>query len=154
MTILPKKKVTKEKAEGDNVDHHNRLHPHQSTSENRHEKVARVRNSPTRWLPTPGREEAAHDPGGAYDPHESTSGHNKRRHRSSPHRNHSRKHRGGHVSTVASHTPPQASAFEEEEARQNSDDEYVPPTYPENVEEVRIYNIEKLQFLTLTFLET
>lgn len=140
MTILPKKKVTKEKTEPDNVEslpHHNhsRLHPHQSTTENRHEKAARVRNSPTRWLPTPGREEAAHDPGGSYDPHESTSGHNKKRHRSSPHRHHSRKHRGGHTGAVA--TPPQTQTFEEEESRRNSDDEYVPPTFPENIEEVK-----------------
>lgn len=144
MTILPKKKVTKEKNEQDTVDHnlthhnHTRLHPHPSTSENRHEKVPRVRNSPTRWLPTPGREEASHDPGGAYDPLESTSGHNKRRHRSSPHRNHSRKHRGGKTTTVSvtAHTPPQAASFEEEESRRNSDDEYAPPSFPENIEEV------------------
>ena len=142
MTILPKKKVTKEKSETDNVDktlthlNHSRLHPHPSTSENRLEKVPRVRNSPTRWLPTPGREESAHDPGGSFDSHENASDHNKRRHRSSPHRNHSRKHRGGHTAGVTAHTQTPAPAFEEEETRHNSDDEYVPPTFPENIEEV------------------
>ncbi|XP_052779119.1 OTU domain-containing protein 5-A-like [Mya arenaria] len=144
MTILPKKKVTKDKNESDNVDkglsHHPRHHP--SGTENRHEKPARVRNSPTRWLPTPGREDAAHVDPGPYDAHDSAAGHNKRRHRSSPHRNHPRKHRGahsGHASiapAVAAHSPQQGVSYEEEEPTRNSDDEYVPPQHPENIEEL------------------
>lgn len=142
MTILPKKKVTKEKNEAENVDksltHHSHSHHHPSTSENRH-----ARNSPTRWIPTPGREEKKqnHDPGGGFDPHESASGHsnlNKRRHRSSPHRNHNRKHRGAHSGASATHPPPQAVPVttDYEETENNSGDEYVPPSHPENIEEL------------------
>lgn len=138
MTILPKKKVTKEKNEPENVDHSMTLHNHHhpSTSENRH-----ARNSPTRWIPTTSREEKKqnHDPGGGFDPHESSSSHNnlnKRRHRSSPHRNHSRKHRGAHSGTNANHPPQQTVSAEYEEAENNSGDEYIPPKHPENIEEL------------------
>ena len=148
MTILPKKKVTKEKNEAENVDknltHHGHSHHHPSTSENRH-----ARNSPTRWIPTPGREEKKqnHDPGGVFDLHESASGHsnlNKRRHRSSPHRNHNRKHRGAHSGASATHPPPPAVPVETEydETENNSGDEYVPPSHPENIEEVYTQAVE------------
>ena len=144
MTILPKKKATKEKNEAENVDHslnlhnHSHSHHHTSTSENR-----LARNSPTRWLPTTSREEKKqnHDPGGGFDPHESASGHNnlnKRRHRSSPHRNHSRKHRGAHSGANVAHPPQQTVSAEYEETENNSGDEYVPPSHPENIEEVII----------------
>lgn len=138
MTILPKKKVTKEKNETETVDHSLTLHSHHhpSTSENR-----LARNSPTRWLPTTGREEKKqnHDPGGGFDSHESASSHNnlnKRRHRSSPHRNHSRKHRGAHSGANATHPPQQTVSTEYEETGNNSGDEYVPPSHPENIEEL------------------
>lgn len=158
MTILPKKKVTKEKNEAENVDktltHHSHSHHHPSTSENRH-----ARNSPTRWIPTPGREEKKqnHDPGGVFDLHESASGHsnlNKRRHRSSPHRNHSRKHRGAHSGASATHPPPQAVPVETEydETENNSGDEYVPPSHPENIEELEEWfesNLKEKKGLTI-----
>ena len=144
MTILPKKKVTKEKNEQETGDHTLNLHGHPrhhpSTSESRHDKVARARNSPTRWLPSTSREDKlnSHDPGGSYDPHETSSGHNKRRHRSSPHRNHTRKHRGGcHGSSGTGHQ--QTVSFDEEESGHNSGDEYVPPPHPENIEDVRFF---------------
>lgn len=140
MTILPKKKVTKEKGDGENVDHtHHHSRHHQATSETRHEKVARARNTKS----AAGREDVLsnHDPGSTYDPLEASAGHNKRRHRSSPHRNHSRKHRGAHSAVAAPHPeyhPPPATAapYEEEEVRHNSDDEHVPPSHPENIEDV------------------
>ncbi|XP_060599836.1 OTU domain-containing protein 5-B-like [Ruditapes philippinarum] len=145
MTILPKKKVTKEKNESENVDHtlphHNHSRHHPSTSDSRHDKVARARNA----LPASTREDVhpSHDPGNTYDPLESTSGHNKRRHRSSPHRNHSRKHRGGHTHSAHTHTPvptpnnPQQNvSYEDDDVRHNSDDEHVPPAHPENIEDV------------------
>ncbi|KAH3880363.1 OTU domain-containing protein 5-B-like [Dreissena polymorpha] len=147
MTILPKKTVSKNKNETDNVDknlpHHPRHHSHATTSETRHEKPVRVINSPTRWLPTPGREDAAHVDPGPYEGHEASSSHNKRRHRTSPHRNHPRKHRGAHtahsstvVTHMATHTAPKNVPIEEEETRRNSDDEYVPPAPSENLEEL------------------
>ncbi|WAR26835.1 OTUD5-like protein [Mya arenaria] len=152
MTILPKKKVTKDKNESDNVDkglsHHPRHHP--SGTENRHEKPARVRNSPTRWLPTPGREDAAHVDPGPYDAHDSAAGHNKRRHRSSPHRNHPRKHRGahsGHASiapAVAAHSPQQGVSYEEEEPTRNSDDEYLEKWFETSLKEKRGFSIRKM----------
>ncbi|KAL4226557.1 OTU domain-containing protein 5 [Mactra antiquata] len=139
MTILPKKKVSKEKTDSENVDslpHHSHGHSrhHQSAGETRHDKVSRVRNS----LPSVSREDVHQipDPGSTYDQHESSSGHNKRRHRSSPHRNHTRKHRGGHAPVVSSHSSQQTVGYEEDETRHNSDDEYVSPTHPENIEEL------------------
>ena len=146
MTILPKKKVGKEKGESESVDknlpHHPRHHSHPVASDSRHDKSTRVRSA----LPAPGREDPAHIDPGTYDTHghegPSALGHNKRRHRSSPHRNHPRKHRGGHVSShvsiasVPTHSPQQGVSYEEEETRRNSDDEYVPPQHPENIEEV------------------
>ena len=140
MTILPKKKQAKEKSETETVDHslthHSHHQHHPSTSENR-----LARNSPTRWLPTSSREEKKqnHDPGGGFDPHESGSSHNnlnKRRHRSSPHRNHSRKHRGAHSASNVPHQPQPAVPPEYEETENNSGDEYVAPSHPENIEEV------------------
>lgn len=73
MTIKPKKKVTKDKAESEGSDSHptgGHVHPHphqlvghalphqhghyhhQAANEPRHEKTPRVRTSPTRWLPS------------------------------------------------------------------------------------------------------
>ena len=159
MTILPKKKPTKDKNEGESSDHqmghttHSHQH-HQSATDSRHEKTTRSRNSPTRWLPTTSRDEklASHDPGGGnFEGHESSTSHNKRRHRSSPHRSHVRKHRGHGPSTHTAHasngahasataTPPldyAASNVEYEETGYNSEDEYVaPPPRPDNVDEV------------------
>lgn len=140
MTILPKKKVSKEKNDGENVDHslphHTHSHPrhHQTSGETRHDKVARVRNT----LPAVPRDDVHQitDPGSTYDQHETSTGHNKRRHRSSPHRNHTRKHRGGHAPVASAHSTQQSVSYEEDEVRHNSDDEYVPPTHPENIEEV------------------
>lgn len=148
MTILPKKKVTKEKNENENVDHniphhsHSRHHP--STSDSRHDKVARARTA----LPAGSREDVhpSHDPGNTYDPLESNSGHNKRRHRSSPHRNHSRKHRGGHSAHThppvpTPNNPQQNVSYEDDDVRHNSDDEHVPPAHPENIEEVNNFSV-------------
>lgn len=132
MTILPKKKTTKEKNETETTEHQKGHHP--STSETRHEKVNRARNSPTRWLPSTSREDkhSGHDPGGSFEGHETQANHNKRRHRSSPHRS-VRKHRG-HGSSTATATNPDP---EDDEGGYNSEDEYNPPTFPDNTEEVR-----------------
>ena len=99
MTILPKKKQGKEKTEGESSEHlaHGHSHSHAQSSETR---VSRRNSPPPRWnSPTPSmpREDMrnSHDPGGRFDdftPHEGSSTLNKRRHRSSPHRN-VRKHR-------------------------------------------------------------
>ena len=135
MTILPKKKTSKEKNEGETTEH-----PlvHNPSSETR---VSRSRASPPGWTsPTPREENLASiDPGGSFDTyqtfsqHEGTStSHNKRRHRSSPHRN-ARKHRShshGHSSqslavpvVVPAETPAHSQDMEIEEPY-NSEDEY------------------------------
>ncbi|KAK3101139.1 hypothetical protein FSP39_001235 [Pinctada imbricata] len=153
MTILPKKKPTKDKNEGESNEHqmghsgHSHQH-HQSATDSRHEKATRSRNSPTRWLPSTTREEklASHDPGGSFEGHEGATSQHKRRHRSSPHRNHVRKHRG-HVQTphtsAAPPSPPVdygATNTEYEETGYNSEDEYVaPPSRPDNV------NVDELE---------
>lgn len=72
------------------------------------------------------------DPGGTFEGHESVN--NKRRHRSSPHRTHARKHRM-HASATVTSREYQAST-EYEETGYNSGDEYVPPQHPDNIEEV------------------
>ncbi|KAK3608103.1 hypothetical protein CHS0354_004760, partial [Potamilus streckersoni] len=140
MTILPKKKQNKDKTDSENSDHpiahSHHGHHHPPAQETRLEKVGRGRNSPTRWLPSGSRDEmlAHHDPGGAFECHDTSATHSKRRHRSSPHRN-VRKHRGGHSgSAVATHGTTGASA-EYEDTGNNSGDEYVPPPHPENIEE-------------------
>ncbi|KAJ8301676.1 hypothetical protein KUTeg_020663 [Tegillarca granosa] len=134
MTILPKKKTTKDKNDPESTDHTH----HPSTSDSRHEKVNRSRNSPTRWLPTTSREEkiTGHDPGGNFDGLETPANHNKRRHRSSPHRG-VRKHRGH--SSSSSHTSMSsatAAATEYDETGYNSEDEYTCPSYPDNIDEL------------------
>lgn len=139
MTILPKKKPTTSKTECEPSEHqgghasHSHQH-HQATTDARHEKATRSRNSPTRWVPSTAREEklASHDPGGTFEGHESVN--NKRRHRSSPHRTHARKHRM-HASATVTSREYQAST-EYEETGYNSGDEYVPPQHPDNIEEV------------------
>lgn len=139
MTILPKKKPTTSKTECESSEHqgghasHSHQH-HQATTDARHEKATRSRNSPTRWVPSTAREEklASHDPGGTFEGHESVN--NKRRHRSSPHRTHARKHRM-HASATVTSREYQAST-EYEETGYNSGDEYVPPQHPDNIEEV------------------
>lgn len=103
MTILPKKKPTKDKNDPENAEH-----GHHSSS---NEKVGRSRSSPTRWLPASTSFDDKRDPGGGgspYDGHHDGSGssHNKRRHRSSPHRN-ARKHRHD---PRGSHHPPTSSS--------------------------------------------
>ena len=99
MTILPKKKQTKDKNEGEKTTDHQHS-PHSPTSETR-PGTRRPNSPPPRWNSPPPVEllderlPSHVDPGGIfedYTPHEGTSNHNKRRHRSSPHRN-VRKHR-------------------------------------------------------------
>ncbi|XP_052678620.1 OTU domain-containing protein 5-B-like [Crassostrea angulata] len=142
MTILPKKKPTTSKTECESSEHqgghasHSHQH-HQATTDARHEKATRSRNSPTRWVPSTAREEklASHDPGGTFEGHESVN--NKRRHRSSPHRTHARKHRM-HASATVTSREYQAST-EYEETGYNSGDEYVPPQHPDNIEELEAW---------------
>ncbi|XP_060079189.1 OTU domain-containing protein 5-like [Ylistrum balloti] len=129
MTILPKKKSTKDKNEVESADHSKGHHP--STPENRHDKVNRTRSSPTRWLPSTSRDDntSTLEAGCSYEGHEPAPGHNKRRHRSSPHRN-VRKHRG-HGQGGAS------PSREYDEEGYNSEDEYNPPSYPtDNIDEL------------------
>lgn len=84
MTILPKKKTTKDKAESENAEHsgcavghphphghnlnhthgHSLTHPHShghyhhsTATETRHDKTTRSRTSPTRWGPSTSRDE-------------------------------------------------------------------------------------------------
>lgn len=135
MTILPKKKPSKDKNESESTDHSSMGHT-LSTSETRHDKPARGRNS----LPSTSRDDhlAGQDPGGTYEGFDPSTS-NKRRHRSSPHRN-VRKHRHNHQRTTphtcTATTTPQAAEFEESLTGQNSDDEYVPPKCPDNIEEL------------------
>lgn len=142
MTILPKKKPTKDKNESESTDHSSMGHTH-SASETRHEKPTRGRNSPTRWLPSTSRDEllTGQDPGGTYEGFDPSTS-NKRRHRSSPHRS-VRKHRLHNHQRTSTHTctapsTAQAAEYEETLTGQNSDDEYVPPKCPDNIEEVRL----------------
>ncbi|XP_062591563.1 OTU domain-containing protein 5-B-like [Saccostrea cucullata] len=142
MTILPKKKPGTSKTECESTEHqgghasHSHQH-HQATTDARHEKATRSRNSPTRWVPSTTRDEklASHDPGGAFEGHEGVN--NKRRHRSSPHRTHARKHRM-HASATVTSRDYQSSA-EYEETGYNSGDEYVPPQHPDNIEELEAW---------------
>ena len=138
MTILPKKKPTKDKNETETTDHSSMGHPHTST-DNRHDKSNRGRNSPTRWLPSTSRDEllTGQDPGGSYEGFDGSNG-NKRRHRSSPHRS-VRKHRLHNHQRSTTHTASSSAAsneYEETLTGQNSDDEYVPPKCPDNIDEV------------------
>ena len=95
MTILPKKKTGKEKTETESRP--SGEHSHLTHAQSSETRVSR-RNSPPRWTSPAARDDVrtgTHDPGPRYDEystHESSSGHNKRRHRSSPHRT-VRKHR-------------------------------------------------------------
>ncbi|XP_022301679.2 OTU domain-containing protein 5-A-like [Crassostrea virginica] len=142
MTILPKKKPSTSKTECETNEHqgthtaHSHQH-HQATTDARHEKATRSRNSPTRRVPSTVREEklASHDPGGAFEGHESVN--NKRRHRSSPHRTHARKHRMHASATVTSRDYPASTEYEE--TGYNSGDEYVPPPHPDNIEELEAW---------------
>ncbi len=140
MTILPKKKQTKEKSEADGADHSQLP----AAQENR---VARRTSSPPRgWIASTSKDRlSSHDPGGLYDAsYESSSNHNvnKRRHRSSPHRS-ARKHRHDRPSCSSPNPHPShdtsTSQMEMEDDLQsgyNSEDEYVPPPHPDNIEEV------------------
>ena len=166
MTILPKKKQTKEKNESTSSEHpHGHQLPHSPPGvDQRHDsRVANRRPSspPQRWGSPTAREDpclgGGHDPGGLFD-EQGASGHNKRRHRSSPHRN-IRKHRvwdSGHPSTSGhahrhSNYPTEIPSTSEELDEDdpslteenldgyNSGDEYGPPTQdrvPDNVEQV------------------
>ncbi|XP_064486928.1 OTU domain-containing protein 5-B-like [Ornithodoros turicata] len=112
MTILPTKKSSQQKNEGDGSDpnaYHGDRHSHSNhPSENYN---FQNRNSPPRWSNTNSREEKrpAHPPGSNFDEFDNVDGgptHSKRRHRASPHRslrkthNHSHSHLGhGHRST-------------------------------------------------------
>ena len=141
MTILPKKKPTKDKNETETTDHSSMGHPHTST-DNRHDKSNRGRNSPTRWLPSTSRDEllTGQDPGGSYEGFDGSNG-NKRRHRSSPHRS-VRKHRLHNHQRSTTHTASSSAAsneYEETLTGQNSDDEYVPPKCPDNIDELEIW---------------
>ncbi|XP_041349788.1 OTU domain-containing protein 5-like [Gigantopelta aegis] len=152
MTILPKKKPAKDKSDPENSEHsscsesrHNHPHSHShshshyhhsTTSESRHEKGARGRTSPTRWLPPPREEKLpTHDPGGTFDSHDNSSSHNKRRHRSSPHRT-ARKHRNHATPAPLSPHSPSAGPSQQCEDGYNSGDEHCPPTVPDNIEEL------------------
>ena len=147
MTILPKKKSSKEKSESEPTDHsHSHSHGHSSTSEGRTR-----RSSPNRWLPQGASRNdrlVAHDPGGRYEEYNhhnhdvpSTSHAHKRRHRSSPHRS-VRKHRHerapvanngnvGHSSPTHGHgratNSPSPSQCEVSYDGYNSGDEYCKP---------------------------
>ncbi|XP_064633331.1 OTU domain-containing protein 5-B-like isoform X2 [Lineus longissimus] len=160
MTILPKKKVSKEKNEKETQElpphpPHHASHTHSTHPpgpvETRHERVPHVprsRTSPPRWGVTPPIDDSGQFED--YENHESatTSSHNKRRHRSSPHRN-VRKHRT-HSSALGSAAaaatlgaaPPVASTSTTEDvdmvelegqsqSGQNSEDEYDFPAYSE-----------------------
>ena len=148
MTILPKKKVSKEKTDGETSGGHYQL-PHSPSSETR---VSRRGNSPPRWSATNPREEiiASHDPGGGtFESHDNPTNHNKRRHRSSPHR-HVRKHRherhseraghssGMHASPAGPVPVAPTDLDTDNNTGYNSEDEYIPQAQPENIEEVRI----------------
>ncbi|XP_014675094.1 PREDICTED: LOW QUALITY PROTEIN: OTU domain-containing protein 5-like [Priapulus caudatus] len=100
MTILPKKKTSKEKNDGENVaDHTNKSSlGHRDPTHPVHGRTSRARNSPPHWPPHGYREEqrTPHDPGPSVEPVDRLEGpapQNKRRHLVSPHRHHARKHR-------------------------------------------------------------
>lgn len=166
MTIKPKKKVTKDKTDSETPDshttvghglgHQHGIYHHTSSSENRLEKPARVRTSPTRWIPcTSGRDELAHSHPSLtqnlsanatyeFDGHDSSSNH-KRRHRSSPHRT-VRKHRihatnvlpsSGNVAGNANSLAPLSNSVDDCSEEYNSEEEHSqPPAVPENIAEV------------------
>lgn len=106
MTILPTKKASQQKNEGDGSDpnaYHGDRHGHSNhTSEGYN---FQSRNSPPRWSSAGSRDEKrpAHPPGSTFDEFDNIDGgptHSKRRHRASPHRslrkthNHSHSHLG------------------------------------------------------------
>ena len=150
MTILPKKKQTKEKNEGEVADHSHSQLP----AANENVRVARSRIG---HIASGSREDrlTTHDPGGLYDNTSATHNHNKRRHRSSPHRS-ARKHRHDrHERERATHcsspntrehprsgpVSPETSQLDLDDDMQsgyNSEDEYVPPPHPDNLEEVNL----------------
>ena len=165
MTILPKKKQTKEKNDSESVSD-----PHSSghSSTNDPSRATRRTTSPPRWIPPnsredrlPGHESANRRYQEDYGSHDGGANHNKRRHRSSPHRSF-RKHRhdrgpdrpsagsgrasppsqaGGSQRNTGS-PPVQPSAVAptddamEEGTGYNSEDEYGEVKHPENIEEV------------------
>jgi OTU domain-containing protein 5 len=132
MTILPKKKQTKEKNETEVAEPAAIANPNHghgfSVSENPNRVSRRA---------IPSNAPASHDPGGSGT---------KRRHRSSPHRlNRKHSHRHERERPTCSSpplSPTQTSSsqqLDEEDDMQtgyNSEDEYVPPKHPENLEEL------------------
>lgn len=145
MTILPKKKSSKDKNDETGSDHNSKsslghsVHAHTS-----HSRVGRARNSPPRWPSHGYREEkrTQHDPGPSYETVDAPSC-QKRRHRTSPH-HHVRKQRSSAAVTVPyEQTLDTFNFVEQNEELQrdneidvsgyNSGDEYVPP--PINAEE-------------------
>ena len=162
MTILPKKKISKDKNDPENNEHHHshghsggHSHPshghalslqhvhghyhHPSTVETRLDKSVRGRSSPTRWGPSTSREEKLHSAPTPFDfDSHDASGNHKRRHRPSPHRT-VRKHRSGHSSHSSSGQPsPETGVYDIEEDRYNSEDEHVASTDNPVSEEVWI----------------
>ena len=139
--------------EGEKVEKHTQHAPSDRHSHSHAHERSRRPASPPRWLPPNNQS------------HETVVNHNKRRHRSSPHRT-VRKHRQTCPAGPSSHThtrsalastsaarppcsPPNPQQPEQNEMTQetegelengyNSGDEYVPPKHPENVQEVGIF---------------
>lgn len=159
MTILPKKKQSKEKNDSETQEHplghsHTVHGHHPSQNDPRHDRHGRSRTSPPLWHATPARDDkmTACDPGGGFEAgNDSSANHNKRRHRSSPHRN-VRKHRGHGSTSHAAHTPvkgsvggaavplPGQTEYEGPEADYNSGDEHhgPPDSRGTDVGEVRV----------------
>lgn len=149
MTILPKKKTSKEKNDSDNTEHsHGHSHTHSSTKAN--DTRGRSRYSPPRWNHSNPRDESltAHDPGGTYEDYETHEGgpsHSKRRHRSPPHtlpHRSVRKHRERveprtlhNYQIEGASATPAPETVEELRTGYNSEDEYDQPA-TENLDEV------------------
>ncbi|CAH1784110.1 unnamed protein product [Owenia fusiformis] len=155
MTILPKKKASKDKNEAESSDHsklpHTHSHPHTSTG---HPDVrGRSRNSPPRWANSGARDDRVnfHDSGGALsagfeDYDEGPRAVHKRRHRSPPHgHRHNRKHRherrdAAPSSSLTTSTPHTSQDMEvQSTSGYNSEDEYTAPNCPDNIEELEAW---------------
>ncbi len=171
MTILPKKKQTKDKSEAGTSSadpHHGHSLPHAShaplshTSSSTESRLdthragaARRPTSPPQGWGSPPPVEDLGLPGheglsSRFEefPYEPGSGHNKRRHRSSPHRN-TRKHRwDGHRHghrherpSTSKDMPAANPEFEDLTPGYNSEDECGPIEVPEDIDEVLLQKI-------------
>ncbi|XP_077994967.1 OTU domain-containing protein 5-B-like [Glandiceps talaboti] len=139
MTILPKKKVSKEKNDTEVAE--NRSHPHASSHSQSDPRTRAGRNSPPRWPLTSSREEGPppHESRTNYERHDNLGGasggtSHKRRHRasSSPHRG-GRKHRD--VSDVDLDAS-SAGCSNDSEAGCNSGDEHDTVFFPGQEQDV------------------